>query len=115
MLNETDRPQYMLEITMESLLDTRIKRYIRRSFPVKKGTLSINRFGYPFDKYGSVEIGELFIEGNIVWLSLIFDGEEIKVSLNQFETVQRNYEFMEYRASIKHFVVIHTTFYLYIE
>jgi hypothetical protein len=107
--------KYLLEITMESKLDTNNPRCIKRSFPAEKGTLPIGRYGYPFERYRTVEIGDMHIDGNIKWLNLTFDGEAVRVPLNEFVTVRRNYEFMEARASVKHFEVVHTTFYLYIE
>ena len=113
--------KYMLEITMESCVDGIIKRgYIKRSFPAEPGILDISRYGYPFDKYKTVEICEVhnpeisyYNAGRYVKLK--FDGEDICVTLNEFVTVRREYNFMEARASVPHSEVIHTTFYLYIE
>jgi hypothetical protein len=110
--------KYTLEITMESVVDAYKKRYIKRSFPTLPGPLSISRYGYPFSKYGkedSIILREVSDINGYPALSLTFDGEDVLVGLNEFITVCREYEFMEYSASVKHFEVIHTTFYLYIE
>ena len=109
--------KYMLEITMEARIDAdRRHCYIKRSFPADEGPLDISRYGYPFDrKDWKIEIGKMKIDGNIRGLGLAFDGEVLYVPLNSFKTVRRDYEFMEARASIKHFEIIHTTFYLFVE
>ena len=106
--------EYRLEIIIESRASRRHK-YIKRSFPAAKGTLEIGQYGYPYDRYGSVEIGEITERDNCdTGLSLIFDGEEIGVSLNSFTTVRKEYQMDDPETNIPHIEILHATFYLYI-
>jgi len=113
---------YMLEITMEARRGERHK-YIKRSFPAKKGALDIGKYGSPYSKYGTVEIGELSSgpsAGSLIDASLKvkFDGEEITVDLNSFTTAKRSHSHIDpYMKTplADAGEIVHTTFYLYIE
>ena len=106
---------YRLEITMESKASW-ANKYIKRSFPVEKGTLDISKYGKPYSRYGSVEIGDYFKEQFDEGINVTFDGEDIKVYLNSFVTVKREYrEVFDPYSKAPHPEEIYTTFYLYVE
>lgn len=107
--------EYRLEIIMESRV-SRVQKYIRRSFPIEKGLLELGKYGYPYDRFGAIEIGELVERDHSeTSLTLSFDGEEVVVYLNSFATVRREYHEDDPETNIPHLEVLHTTFYLYIE
>ena len=107
--------EYKLEIIMESRV-SRVQKYIRRSFPITKGTLELSRYGYPYDRFGSIEIGELTERGNSeTGLVLTFDGEDVNVCLNSFTTVRKEYQQDDPETNVPHLELLHATFYLYIE
>ena len=109
---------YKLEITMESQTGDK-KKYIKRSFPVEKGNLDIGKYGYPFNRYRTVEIGDL-IGMEDCFLKVTFDGKGFPVYLNSFHTIRNEYVSSHIDAYLKVPVmtgmeIIHTTFYLYVE
>ncbi|MDR0502045.1 MAG: hypothetical protein LBH16_01860 [Treponema sp.] len=109
---------FRLEITMESRCGEK-QKYIKRSFPAEKGTLEIGKYGYPFSKYGTIEIGN-FIGITDGYLEFNFAGTNLKVFLNSFLTVKKEYATAHIDPYLKLPVpgeeeIVHTTFYLYIE
>ena len=113
--------EYRLEITMEARF-YEMHKYIKRSFPIKKGKLDIGAYGYPYSKYNTVEIGDMFTTSNAIYddgigLKLKFEGEEIIVWLNSFTTVKKGGETSidPYRKTPTSTPLVHTTFYLFVE
>ena len=106
--------EYRLEITMESQVSW-AQKYIKRSFPVKNGMLDISGYGYPYDRYGYIEIDGMFERHDDICLDLKFGGEEINVYLNSFKTVKHEYQIVDPNTRVTHTEVVHTTFYLFIE
>lgn len=114
---------YMLEITMEAR-GSKGHKYIKRSFPIQYGKLDLSKYGYPYSKY-PVEISnhETVHDGTnrvINAMSVIFDGETVKVPLHSFVTVKKEYT----DVVVDPYLMvpktagrgeIYTTFYLYIE
>ena|GEM_PF-1839800 len=107
---------YKLEITMESRSGEK-HHYIKRSFLAEKGKLDISKYGYPYTRFNTVEIGSLIGEG---YLEVTFDGKGFPVYLNSFHTMKREFHNAHIDPYLKLPVsqgieVVHTTFYLYIE
>jgi hypothetical protein len=107
---------FKLEITMESRQGEK-HHYIKRSFPAERGKLDIRKYGYPFSRYGEIEIRNLIGEG---YLEVTFNGKGFPVYLNQFHTEREENVAVHIDPYMKVPVmdgmeVIHTTFYLYIE
>jgi len=107
--------KYMLEITMESKASWTHK-YIKRSFAAQKGAIDIGKYGKPYSRYGIVEVGDFFTEQFDEGVKVVFEGEEIKVYLNSFATVKKEYrEIFHPHSKEPHPEWVTTTFYLYIE
>jgi hypothetical protein len=114
---------YRLEITMEAT-GSEGHKYIKRSFPIPYGKLDLSKYGYPYSKY-AVEIThhEAYRDGGndtIKAISLLFDGETVKVPLHSFVTVKKEYTdvvvdpYLMVPKTIGN-GEIYATFYLYIE
>ena len=110
---------YKLEITMESRQGEK-HHYIKRSFPAERGKLEIRKYGYPFSRYGEIEIGYLIGGETEAYLQVTFNNKGFPVYLNQFHTEREEKVAAHIDPYMKVPVmdgmeVIHTTFYLYVE
>ena len=107
--------EYRLEITMEAKAMFRLHKYIKRSFPVKVGLLDIGKYGYPYNRYKSIEVLEIAEDETDTRLRLRFDGEEVDIYLNGFSTLKREYEITDNEANVSYIEVVHSTFHLFVD
>jgi len=111
---------YKLEITMESRIGDK-QLYIKRSFPINRGKLELGKYGDPYKRFGgSIVIGNFIGGDGIGYLEVSFNDNSLKVYLNSFVTVKKEYVSSHIDSYMKSPVmngmeIVHTTFYLYVE
>ena len=124
--------KYRLEITMEALEQPKYmgitepsKTHIKRSFPLDRKEINLTGYGYPFDKYKTLKIGQMKGERSPFefermkpYVTVTLGDKEVDVFLHEFITIkdeeQRGGVDPSMRSPSKVWLeTIHTTFYLY--